>query len=87
MFIVTVKSIDADSFALPTLYGKTTSQNYNFSMNPQGNVTFLVNNLSYKKINRQRHGQYKPHTQPNNFALLLLNLVALPSAHSAGLLC
>ena len=36
MFIVTVKSIDADSFALPTLYGKTTSQNYNFSTNPQG---------------------------------------------------
>ena len=36
MFIVTVKSIDADSFALPTLYGKTTLQNYNFSMNPQG---------------------------------------------------
>jgi len=35
MFIVTVKSIDADSFALPTLYGKTTLQNYNFSMNPQ----------------------------------------------------
>ena len=30
MFIVTVKSIDADSFALPTLYGKTTLQNYNF---------------------------------------------------------
>ena len=35
MFIVTVKSIDADSFALPTLYGKTTLQNYNFSGNPQ----------------------------------------------------
>ena len=35
MFIVTIKSIDADSFALPTLYGKTTLQNYNFSMNPQ----------------------------------------------------
>ena len=35
MFIVTVKSIDADSFALPTLYGKTTLQNYNFSTNPQ----------------------------------------------------
>ena len=36
MFIVTIKSIDADSFALPTLYGKTTLQNYNFSTNPQG---------------------------------------------------
>ena len=36
MFIVTVKSIDADSLALPTLYGKTTLQNYNFSTNPQG---------------------------------------------------
>ena len=36
MFIVTVKSIDADSLALPTLYGKTTLQNYNFSVNPQG---------------------------------------------------
>ena len=35
MFIVTVKSIDADSFALPTLYGKTTLQKYNFSVNPQ----------------------------------------------------
>ena len=31
MFIVTVKNIDVDSFALPTLYGKTTLQNYNFS--------------------------------------------------------
>ena len=31
MFIVTVKSIDADSFALPTLYGKTMLQNYIFS--------------------------------------------------------
>jgi hypothetical protein len=36
MFIVTVKSIDVDSFALPTLYGKTMLQNYNFSTNPQG---------------------------------------------------
>ena len=36
MFIVTVKSIDADSLALPTLYGKTTQQSYNFSTNPQG---------------------------------------------------
>ena len=35
MFIVTVKNIDVDSFALPTLYGKTTLQNYNFSVNPQ----------------------------------------------------
>ena len=31
MSIVTVKSIDADSFALPTLYGKTMLQNYIFS--------------------------------------------------------
>ena len=36
MFIVTVKSIDADSFALPTLYGKTMLQKYDFSTNPQG---------------------------------------------------
>ena len=35
MFIVTVKSIDVDSFALPTLYGKTTLQKYYFSVNPQ----------------------------------------------------
>ena len=35
MFIVTVKSIDVDSFALPTLYGKTTLQKYNYFMNLQ----------------------------------------------------
>ncbi len=34
MFIVTVKSIDVDSLALPTLYGKTTLQNYDFSAKP-----------------------------------------------------
>lgn len=41
MFIVTVKSIDADSFALPTLYGKTTLQKYNFSVNPQEDGCFF----------------------------------------------
>ena len=35
MLIVTVKNIDVDSFALPTLYGKTTLQNYNFFVNLQ----------------------------------------------------
>ena len=41
MFIVTVKSIDADSFASPALYGETTVQNYNFSKNPQGYARFF----------------------------------------------
>ena len=45
MFIVTVKSIDADSHALPMLYSKTTLQNYNFSMNPQEDAAFLVKNI------------------------------------------
>jgi len=38
MLIVTVKNIDADSFALPTLYGKTTLQNYKIFPNPQGGM-------------------------------------------------
>jgi hypothetical protein len=41
MFIVTVKSIDADSFASPALYGETTMQKYNFSFNPQGGAGFF----------------------------------------------
>ena len=41
MYIVTVKNIDVDSFALPTLYGKTTLQKYNFSMNPQEDKLFF----------------------------------------------
>ena len=41
MFIVTVKNIDVDSFALPTLYGKTTLQKYIFSVNPQEDRLFF----------------------------------------------
>ena len=41
MFIVTVKNIDVDSFALPTLYGKTTVQKYYFSLNPQEDRWFF----------------------------------------------
>ena len=41
MFIVTVKNIDVDSFALPTLYGKTMLQKYNFSVNLQEDRPFF----------------------------------------------
>ena len=41
MFIVTVKNIDVDRFALPTLYGKTTPQKYNFSVNLQEDRPFF----------------------------------------------
>ena len=64
----------------------TTLQNYNFSVNPQGDAAFLVKNLSYKKINRQCHGQAKPYAQPDDLALILPNPVALYYAYSAGLL-
>jgi len=54
-----------------------TLQNYNFSMNPQGDAAFLVKNLSNKKINHQCHGQAKPDAEPDDLAFLLFNPVAL----------
>ena len=51
MFIVTVKNIDVDSFALPTLYGKTTLQKYIFSVNPQeGRLFFLFRPKSSSNV-------------------------------------
>ncbi|MBR1512853.1 MAG: hypothetical protein IJ622_01020 [Bacteroidales bacterium] len=62
MFIVTVKNIDVDSLALPTLYGKTTLQNYNFFMSPQGAWLIFLFFLFFvgRGSHRLPHGGYRP---------------------------
>ena len=61
MFIVTVKNIDVDSFALPTLYGKTTLQKYNFSMNPQ---VHKENSLGSSRLRKACHPCLSAHVIP-----------------------
>ena len=66
MFIVTVKSIDADSFALPTLYGKTTLQNYNFSVNPQVPFFLFLEKKEAKIQGRHQRTQRTKRTLPRH---------------------
>ena len=63
MFIVTVKNIDVDSFALPTLYGKTTLQKYNFSVNLQESSSFFLK----KRKRKFKADIIGPNTQSGRF--------------------